>query len=489
MRPFACAWLLSLLLVGVAHSADWNQWRGPQRDGVAPDSPPLIDRLPADGLKARWKTAAEQIPDGGGWASPVVAAGRAYVYVDSRQRRRDVELPPAKYPSLSREEQEKLTESEVAEYEKNRLAEEADRRLRQYAYEDTIFCLDAATGRTLWKQSRESGYTQWRQSSTPAVVDGRLLAVGADRQLWCVDAETGQTQWVTPLPYDFESDEPIPSSFAVVDGIAVVLAGRLLGLEVKTGRVLWQGDADGAAGHHSSPVVYSTGGKHFVIANVNRGETICVDPRDGREVWRVESSANRSTPVVVGDRLITSSSSRKNGLRCYAISPTGAEELWTFQGVADPGASPVVVDGYVYAQGDKRLVCVDLETGRRAWQTTLDVANPQYTSLVAADGKIFFVHDGLLGVEANGQEYRPLIEAKIGSSGLLHTVAHFRQLLKMDQLEATADGQQQAENLWRREVSRFGPLECASPAIADGCLYFRVRGGLVSYDLSAQSTK
>ena len=32
-------------------SADWPQWRGPNRDGAAPTSPPLVNALPAEGLK------------------------------------------------------------------------------------------------------------------------------------------------------------------------------------------------------------------------------------------------------------------------------------------------------------------------------------------------------------------------------------------------------------------------------------------------------
>ena len=42
---------------------------------------------------------------------------------------------------------------------------------------------------------------------------------------------------------------------------------------------------------------------------------------------------------------------------------------------------------YVYAQGKRRLACVELATGKEAWSTTLDLSSPQYTSLVAADNR------------------------------------------------------------------------------------------------------
>ena len=75
--------------------------------------------------------------------------------------------------------------------------------------------------------------------------------------------------------------------------------------------------------------------------------------------------------------------------RCYRISLQGAELLWSYEHIADAGSSPVVVDGCAFVQGEEHLACVDLETGKPRWQTTLDhVRRPQYTSPVAVDNKV-----------------------------------------------------------------------------------------------------
>jgi hypothetical protein len=75
MRP------LFLLLAAAlsVNAADWPQWRGPLRNGIAPDSPKLLDKMPAEGLKQLWES--EEIPtnDEGGLSSPVVAGGRVFV--------------------------------------------------------------------------------------------------------------------------------------------------------------------------------------------------------------------------------------------------------------------------------------------------------------------------------------------------------------------------------------------------------------------------
>jgi hypothetical protein len=64
-----------------AASTDWPQWRGPNRDGIAPNSPKLLDSWPKEGPPQVWKS--EYIPSfrAGGAGSPVVADGKVFVYV------------------------------------------------------------------------------------------------------------------------------------------------------------------------------------------------------------------------------------------------------------------------------------------------------------------------------------------------------------------------------------------------------------------------
>src|SRR5215475_9686875 len=72
--------LICLLTATAAHAADWPQWLGPNRDGsttekVAPwKEPPPV----------RWRQ-----PVGDGHASPVVANGRVYLFVQPKERDAD----------------------------------------------------------------------------------------------------------------------------------------------------------------------------------------------------------------------------------------------------------------------------------------------------------------------------------------------------------------------------------------------------------------
>jgi outer membrane protein assembly factor BamB len=476
--------LLTLLLSSHTFAGDWNQWRGPNRDGLALQGPPLLEALPAGGLEPLWITD-DEIPSarGGGWSSPVVADGKVYLFTHKRTRRDQGELPPQRFPWLPPENRGGMSEEQYEQYERNRREEEL-LRSKNFRFNETIYCLDAATGRTLWTNDRLSAYTRFSQSGSPAVVDGKVYLLGAGLIARCVDAATGKDVWETRLPGQFV-DEFMQSSFAVADGVAVIVAGRLFGLDAESGQILWEASENDGGSLHTSPVVWHAAGKAQVIANVAGGSTVCVEPKTGKERWRVQSEAGHATPLIVGDRMVTYGSSRKKGLRCFALFDDRAELLWTYQGTADPGSSPVAVDGQVYVQGEKRLACVDLETGRADWTASLDMNQPRYTSLIAADNKVIYAFDGVLCFSASPEEYEQLINAKVDDAGLMAEETTFRKLLNIDKLETTAAGQQEAERLWRQKFNNSGPLPCASPAMADGKLYVRLKNGLACYDLSA----
>lgn len=78
------------------------------------------------------------------------------------------------------------------------------------------------------------------------------------------------------------------------------------------------------------------------------------------------------------------------------------------------------------------------------------------------------------------------MNAKIDKNGLLADEATFRKQMNLDELERTAEGQKESEKLWRKRFSGGGVLTCASPAIADGKLYIRLKNGLACYNLARQ---
>src|SRR6185295_1518679 len=62
-----------MLLAGDVLAADWPQFRGPHRDGSW-DETGILESFPKEGLRICWRH-----PVGGGFSSPVVSEGRAFV--------------------------------------------------------------------------------------------------------------------------------------------------------------------------------------------------------------------------------------------------------------------------------------------------------------------------------------------------------------------------------------------------------------------------
>jgi outer membrane protein assembly factor BamB len=429
----------------LATADDWPQWRGPARTGAAPTSPPLIDKLPDAGLQPTWFN--KEAASGGrseGWSSPVVAAGRVYLFSHSRDQSNK--------------------ENKEARVER-------------------LLCLDAESGEQLWETACESRKTNFQQSGTPTVQEGRVYVLGAGRVARCFDADSGDQLWQSQLPG--EVDEHVwQASFAVVDGVAVVFAGRLVGIDAASGEVLWQGDDTMKEGVHGSPAVLRLGDAALVIANVGRGETVAVEARSGKQRWKEKTEAVNSTPLVLDDRLITYGHSRKGGVRCFKATAEGLEPLWQNQTMSDPGSSPVAVGDHLFVQGERKLACIRLSDGETEWTTELDMNQPRYTSPIAADGQVLYTFDRLLAFAASPEEFKLLYNGRIDRQGRCAEEASLREAFKV---AATLDGndrdQKTPEQRWRQEIDQAGPIGCTSPAIADGRLYLRLKQGVICYDL------
>ena len=481
--------MFTRLLVGVcvlfpalAGAQDWNQWRGPNRDGYVPASPALLNALPEEGISPLWMSE-DAVPAGGsgGWSSPVVADSRLFLFAHTKERREGVELPPEKFPKLDDAAREKLSDEDREQYEAARREEQDHRRDLQYRHDDALICFDAKTGEQLWVNKSESKRTRYPQSASPAVLDGVAFVHGARGNVRAVDAVKGETRWSTQLPGEFD-EEPHPASVAATDGTVVIVANRVFALDAKSGTLKWKSE-DEFKGNGSSPAIWQHGDQSFVIAHVGK-ETVCWNIDNGEEHWRAEAYAGRSSPLVKGDKLITYGNSRKGGVRCFQMTLNSTELLWTNTSAADEGSSPVVIGDHVYVHAERKLYCIDLAKGKTQWRRELDIDRPRYTSLIAADDKVIFAAGGLLCFSAQPEKYDLLVDGRINKEGRVAPAEYFRKQLKIDELERTAEGQKQAESLWRKEIDSSGPAQCVSPAMADGKLFLRLRNNrLACYDL------
>jgi outer membrane protein assembly factor BamB len=165
--------LLAATAGSFAHADDWPQWMGPRRDGVWRERG-LVDALPGGGLPVKWR-----VPVKGGYSGPAVAGGRVYL-MDYERPEGDLVNDPG-------------SRTEIAGRER-------------------ILCLDAATGKLLWKHDYDCPYAISYASGprcTPTVADGLVYALGAEGNLTCLDAATGRVVWAKDFKQDYAAPTPI----------------------------------------------------------------------------------------------------------------------------------------------------------------------------------------------------------------------------------------------------------------------------------------
>src|SRR5688500_18502803 len=139
--------------------ADWPQWRGPNRDGRT--KAPSIT-WPKE-LKQEW-----QIQVGVGHSTPVVADGRIYVFARQGE-------------------------------------------------EEVLFCLDALTGKELWKSAQPIAYEMHKAAtahgkgpkSTPVLSRGNICTLGITGVLSCHDIHTGKLKWRKEFSSQYPKTSPL----------------------------------------------------------------------------------------------------------------------------------------------------------------------------------------------------------------------------------------------------------------------------------------
>ena len=344
----------------------WPQWRGPNRDGVAPPGP----------LRAEWETQPPtrlwSVPVGGGYSSFAVVGGGAYT-------------------------QDKQGEDE------------------------RILCMDAATGTTAWEYRypvdyRGIGYGNGPRA-TPTVHDGRVYTVGAVGTFLCLEPPIAPGQpakelWRHDLLAEFEVGKP---DFGVacsplIEGDLVVVQpggpkGALAAFDRKTGDLRWAAGADPWS--YSSPVAATAAGVRQVVA-ASGNSVLGVRADDGKVLWRhpweTQYQANIATPVVVGDYVFVSSGYNK-GCALLRLRPDGggvkADQVYfrSNRVMRNHFNTCVYRDGFLYGFDDPGgLKCVDLRNGELVadWEGR-DADNKAFDK-----GTLILAGDKMVGLTTTG---------------------------------------------------------------------------------------
>ena len=333
MKTLVC-WLL-LLSWGSIQSTnrDWNEWRGPNRDGVVrgftapapwPDRPKQV-----------WKVNA-----GIGHSSPVVSGNRVFLF------------------------------SRIGEQE-------------------AMTAYDAATGKQIWRQPYDAPYAVNPAAtshgkgpkSTPVVAGGRVFSLGISGILSAFDAARGKVLWRQDFRKEFPSTAPEfgAAMSPIVDGGRVIVhaggagAGAIIAFDSATGARKWTWKGDGPA--YASPIIATFAGTRHLITQT-QSNLVALDPADGRELWRLpfttDFDQNIVTPVVANGLLVYAGLSKPT-VAVRPVQEGGAwklQEVWRNADIPMYMSAPVAVNGVLYGLTHRnrgQFFAVDLASGKTLW--------------------------------------------------------------------------------------------------------------------------
>jgi len=339
----------------------WPQWRGPSREGLIAGAswPQSLDERH---LTRQWRVEIAE-----GYSGPIVSADRVFT-VETKSRRQEI----------------------VRAFERD-------------------------SGKEVWS-SDWAGSTKvpffavrngaWVRS-TPAFDGKRLYVAGMRDVLVCLDARTGKEIWRVDFVKQFGTPLPsfgfVASPLVMGDHVYVQAAASFVKLDKKTGKVVWRTlkDAGGLWGSaFSSPYPAKVAGKMQLLVQT-RTLLAGVDDKDGTVLWSRPIKAFRGmnilTPITSGDRVFTSSYGGGSVAVDVKQEPDGkqtAEVAWQ-NGIQAYMCTPIVLSGHAYLLlRNQRLTCIDLSTGKETWPERQRFG--QYMSL-ASDGKL------ILGLDQKGE--------------------------------------------------------------------------------------
>lgn len=368
--PAMTARLLSALLLTltIAGAADeWPEFRGPTGQGVSD----------AVGVPVEWSAEKnviwKQAVPGSGWSSPVLSHGQLFLTTGIPNEAGGVSLRALALEAKTGRilwETEIFTASEASlqpTHAKNSPASptpiiDGERIYVHFGHHGTA-SLDRA-GKIIWRNNR-LGYDPVHGSGgSPALVGDRLILHGDGNKnpfVAALDKTTGEVIWKVPRTVETKQ----AFSFA-------------------------------------TPLVITVNGRTQIISP-GSGAVSALDPKDGRELWRVRYGTGFSVvprPVFAHGLVFVATGYGRADLLAIRVDGEGdvtdTHIAWRVTKGAPLTPSVVVVGDELYAVADIGLAtCFDARTGKVHWQERLE--GNYSASPVAAEGRIYFQNENGTG--------------------------------------------------------------------------------------------
>ncbi len=378
-------------LMCTACSADWPRFLGPNANGIAPDT----------GINKNWDDNPPQKNDG--YAGPSVADGKVFIIDHSG----DQDIVRA----LDLKDGNEVWRFSYKDTGKHNYGfarstpTYADGKLYTISPIGNVHCLNAANGSKIWSMNMQQKFggqkPTWHYSMS-AVLDGDklILCPGGQTGVVAVNKNTGETIWARGNQDAPGYSTPAIATIQGVKQYVVFSATELVGVEADTGKLLWRvpwetkynvnaatplvmqdfifitsGYNHGCTliqmtpngpkpiwenrelmAHFNSPIFYNN--CFFGISD--SGGMACINPRDGKALWRERSIGNKGGIVGVDDTIIALHGKRGEVVM-FSNSYESPQILGRMAGLGGQSwTAPIVADGKLIVRNKQAIACYDL---------------------------------------------------------------------------------------------------------------------------------
>ena len=231
----------------------------------------------------------------------------------------------------------------------------ADGRIFVTTLDNMTLAFSATTGVRLWSHNGMIANTALLGAASPAIEKNKVILAYSSGELYALQTNNGRIFWGDNLSVmrgrggvariSHVRGNPVIDENMV---FATSHSGRLIALELRTGRRLWELPI-------ASKVMPWVAGNYLYIVSTGR-QVICLTKQDGRVKWmtnlpefsfkdsiplkREKIVVEYSEPVLAGDRLIIASSIGK----IYSVSPYTGQILGETQMDGNIFIEPIVAD-------------------------------------------------------------------------------------------------------------------------------------------------
>jgi len=360
---------MSVIFCSTAQAADWPNYRGSNYDGISSETG-LSASWPEAGPKVLWKYSL-----GAGFASMAVSNGKVYATGNIDDK-------------------------------------------------DFLYCLDAATGKEIWKKSYPcplySKNHEGGPCATPTIDGDAVYTFSKDGDAIRFKAATGEIVWHKKLNKELGMKHPtwhFSSSPFIAGELVIYNAGTYgVALNKNDGSTVWQ-NGKGACGY-STAVPYEIAGQKGIAMAVCK-ELVGLNPTTGKVLWKfpwkTSYDINAADAIIAGDTIFISSGYNK-GCALLKISDGDVTKVWQNKNMRNQINCSVLFEGHIYGfdgqvGGGGKLTCIDLATGDKKWSQ----GGMGTGSLMIADGKLIILGERgkLVIAQASPDGYKELASAEI----------------------------------------------------------------------------